>query len=83
MSDQQLADPVHRRVEMLVAEGDFSKACQALLDESTLEPTLELLEAMEARHPQRNYCLDVSLKDESDRVVDFSLAEVQKALRSF
>ena len=80
----QLPESVARRVEMLVAENDCSKACNALLSNPPLEPTEDLLAVMSGLHPRNSCTFDTSnLEDRLERIPEFTGAEVNEAMLSF
>lgn len=89
-------DYVRRRVLELVSEGQYSRACKALLSEGVWELDEDVMEQLRKKHPQGEgwkkadqvECAPEEgevgeAEEEHDVRVTFSEKQVEKALRSF
>jgi hypothetical protein len=84
---KQAAGQVRRRVLELVSEGQYSRACKALVSEGVSELSEEVKEELKKKHPQgEGWKRAADIKPTEGKEVErvtFSERQVEKALRSF
>ena len=77
-------DSRHRRCKRLAAEGDFARACSALIEPPPLPPSQETLAELRAKHPAAAP-VDLASLDNArpGAVPEFDAEAVAQAIRSF